>query len=111
MWVGTLFGRNVMRKQILAAAAMLCFFGGTSGSYAFDKDQTPWIDMILKNAEQLSKNPNFGQTREENWRRSFLKHCNENYETTDLFQTCFLRHDSFSLMAHKHRSRRDSMRL
>ena len=52
-----------MRKQILAAAAMLCFFGGTSGSYAFDKDQTPWIDMILKNAEQLSKNPNFGPTR------------------------------------------------
>jgi hypothetical protein len=52
-----------MRKQVLAAAATLCLVGGTSGSYAFDKDQTPWIDMILKNAEQLSKNPNFGPSR------------------------------------------------
>jgi len=53
-----------MRKQVLAAAAILCFVGGTSGSYAFDKDQTPWIDMILKHAQQLSKNPNFGPPRE-----------------------------------------------
>jgi hypothetical protein len=52
-----------MQKQVLAAAAILCFIGGTSGSYAFDKDQTPWIEMILKNAEQLSKNPNFGPPR------------------------------------------------
>ncbi len=52
-----------MRKQVLAAAAILCFIGGTSGSYAFDKDQMPWIDTILKNADQLTKNPNFGPPR------------------------------------------------
>ncbi len=52
-----------MRREVLAAAAILFFIGGTSGSYAFDKDQMPWIDMILRNAEQLSKNPSFGPPR------------------------------------------------
>ena len=99
-----------MRKQVLAAAAILCFVGGTSGSYAFDKDQTPWIDMILKNAEQLSKNPKFGPPRGE--LAPFIPDAgSENCGTTDLFQTYLLRHDLFFPMGHKIRSRRNGMGL
>jgi hypothetical protein len=47
-----------MQRQALAAAAILCLIGGTSGSIA-GKDQMVWSD-ILTIAEQTMQNPVFG---------------------------------------------------
>jgi hypothetical protein len=47
-----------MRKQSFIAA-MLCSIAGASASYAVEKDQSPWND-ILRRAEQTSQIPTFG---------------------------------------------------
>jgi hypothetical protein len=61
-WVGKPIGRSVMRKQVLAAAAILCFIGGTSGPYAADKSQMP-SNGILTIAEQVLQGPVLGPPR------------------------------------------------
>jgi hypothetical protein len=57
--VETLFGESVMQRQALAAAAICCFIGGTSGSTAAGQNQMPWSD-ILTIVEQLVQSPVFG---------------------------------------------------
>jgi hypothetical protein len=47
-----------MRKQSFIAA-MLCSIAGASESYAVEKDQSPWND-ILRRAGQTSQIPTFG---------------------------------------------------
>ena len=48
-----------MRTQVLAAAAICCFIGGTSGSTAAGQNQMPW-SVIRTIVEQLLQSPVYG---------------------------------------------------
>jgi hypothetical protein len=48
-----------MQRQALAAAAICCFIGGTSGSTAAGQNQMPW-NVILTIVEQLVQSPVYG---------------------------------------------------
>jgi hypothetical protein len=52
-------GESVMQRQVLAAVAICCFIGGTSGANAAGQDQMPCGD-ILTIAEKTLQNPVFG---------------------------------------------------